>query len=99
MLYTKQFLTAFIDIRRKMFSDCKRELDSAEIRLSEEEMNKSFPSGYQACTWRLETVGVWGKSPKRRGLRLGCGEKGAANSSQRRRFLPPFHRYIDNMSN
>jgi hypothetical protein len=31
MLYRKQFLTAFIDVRRKMFSDCKRELDSAEI--------------------------------------------------------------------
>jgi hypothetical protein len=25
----------------------------------------------------------------------GCGGKGAENSSQRRRFLPPFHRYRD----
>jgi hypothetical protein len=31
MLYRKQFLTAFIDIRRKMFSDAKKKLDSAEI--------------------------------------------------------------------
>jgi hypothetical protein len=29
----------------------------------------------------------------RRGL--GCGGKGAENSSQRRRFLPPNHRYLD----
>jgi hypothetical protein len=26
---------------------------------------------------------------------LGCGGRGAKNSSQRRRFLPPFHRYLD----
>jgi hypothetical protein len=31
MLYRKQFLTAFIDIRRKMFSEAKSELESAEI--------------------------------------------------------------------
>jgi hypothetical protein len=26
---------------------------------------------------------------------VGCGGKGAENSPQRRRFLPPFHRYRD----
>ena len=31
MLYRKQFLTAFIDIRRTMFSEAESQLDSAEI--------------------------------------------------------------------
>jgi hypothetical protein len=31
MLYRKQFLTAFIDIRRAIFSEAESQLDSAEI--------------------------------------------------------------------
>jgi hypothetical protein len=51
-----------------------------------------------ACTWRLETVKAWRRSLKRRGPTCwGAVEKDAENSPQRRGFLPPFHRYRDNI--
>ena len=31
MLYRKQFLTAFIDVRRMLFADARKEADAAEI--------------------------------------------------------------------
>jgi hypothetical protein len=59
-------------------------------------MNKSSPSDYQLAHGGPKPLKLGGKSPKRRGPQLGCGGKGAENSSQRHRFLPSFHRYIDN---
>jgi hypothetical protein len=49
-----------------------------------------------ACAWRLKTVKAWHKSAKQRGPHVRCSEKDAETSLQSRRFLPPFHRYLDN---
>ena len=66
-------------------------------------MSESGSRKTQATGFAVEAL--WGlgarqsTEPKKRLKRpdggLGCGGKGAEDSSQRRRFLPLFHRYRD----